>query len=172
MASVLAGCARTDSNVSGDVRLTTICAGDISPNDLSIYGEEACLTHMKYWGFPGLRCGEESILPFTIYLRNENDDITIDSIKVADTLEHGRVTMQYQHNPLLPGEVVGVKLTIHVDRSCTSGEYPFAIVFQATGHEAQQSRNIGGKIHDEKDRRNTIDTGSYLVCYWGSRHGN
>ncbi|RLC69392.1 MAG: hypothetical protein DRI26_09215 [Chloroflexi bacterium] len=92
---------------------------------------------MRYWGFSGIRCGEEFVLPFTIYLRNENDEVTISSIDIADTFEHGRVTMQYQHRPLLPGEVVGVQLSIHVDRSCPSGEYPFAIVFQATGHEVK-----------------------------------
>ena len=133
MASVLVGCARTASTVSGDVRFTTICSGDLDPNALSIYGEEACLTQVGYWGFSGVRCGEEFVLPFTMYLRNENDEVTISSIDIADTFEHGRVTMQYQHRPLLPGEVVGVQLTIHVDRSCPSGEYPFAIVFQAQG---------------------------------------
>ena len=134
--SVLVGCTRTDSNVSGDAKLTTICSGDLDPDDLGIYGEEACLTRVKHWGFSGLRCGEEFVLPFTIYLRNENDAITINHIDVADTFEYGRLAVQFQHNPLLPGEVVRVQLSIQVDRSCPSGEHPFAIVFQATGHES------------------------------------
>ena len=136
IASALVGCAKTTSTVSGDAILTTICAGNLDFDDLGIYGEEACLNPIKYWCFSGLRCGSES-LPHTIFLRNESESITIDSIKVADTFEHGGVTMQYEHHSLLPGEVAGVQLTIHVDRKCPPGEYPFAIVFHATGYEAK-----------------------------------
>jgi hypothetical protein len=143
MASVLIGCANPPppatigAPISGDAVLTTICAGDLDFDDLSIYGEEVCLNPIKYWGFSGLPGGSSCPLPFTAFLRNESESITIDSIKVADTFEHGTVTMQYQDRVLLPGEVVGVQLTIHVDPKCPLGEYPFAIVFHAIGYEAK-----------------------------------
>jgi hypothetical protein len=143
ISSLLIGCANppppatVGAPILGDAVLTTICAGDLDFDDLSICGEEACLNPIKYWRFSGLPGGSSCPLPFTAFLRNESESITIDSIKVADTFEHGTVTMQYQDSALLPGEVIGIQLTIHIDRRCPPGEYPFAIVFQATGHKAR-----------------------------------